>query len=516
MEFKNTFLGIELGSTRIKAVLIDDSMNPIASGEHTWENRLENGVWTYTLDDIHTGIASCFSSLNEDVKEKFGTPLITVGAMGISAMMHGLMAFDENDRLLTPFRTWRNTMTARASEELSREFNFNIPQRWTSAHLYQAVLDNEEFVKEISYVTTLAGYIHYRLTREKTVGVGEASGIFPINNGEYDRDMINKYSALLKSQGFNKDIYTVFPKIAMAGDNCGQLTPEGARFLSPEGILQPGIPLCPPEGDAGTGMVAANAVREKTGNVSAGTSIFSMLVLDKNLSAAYPEIDMVTTPDGSPVAMVHCNNCCNELDNWVRLFGEFAALTGNKIDTSQLYKTLYENSLNADDDCNGVIAYNYLSGEPVTGCERGRPLYMRTPGKNISLADFFKAQLYSSMATLKYGMDILFINEKVTAEGFTAHGGLFKVEGVAQKYLANALDTPVSVMNTAGEGGAWGMAVLASYLVLKNELSLADFLDKRVFAGMEKKTVIPDTKGVEGFKKYMEDYIKNLPIERTF
>lgn len=509
-----TYLGIELGSTRIKAVLIDENYAPVASGSHEWENRLENGYWTYSLDDIHNGIRSCFADLAADVKEKYGIPLTTVGAMGISAMMHGYMAFDKDDRLLVPFRTWRNTTTKQAADDLTAALGFNIPQRWSISHLYQAVLNKEPHVPEITHITTLAGYINYLLTGDRAVGIGEASGIFPVENGGYNEKYLHITEEKLSAHGFDKKLANILPPVRLAGEKGAVLTESGAKFLDPTGTFGAGVPLCPPEGDAGTGMAAANAVRIGTGNVSAGTSIFSMLVLDKNPSAAYPEIDMVTTPDGAPVAMVHCNNCCSELDAWVKLFGEFAELTGNKMDKSALYETLYKNAMTGDADCGGVTAFNLLSGEPVAGVDEGRPMYFRMPDGKMDLANFFRAQIYSAFAALKMGMDILFDKEKVKAEQFTGHGGLFKVKGAAQQILADALDTPVSVMDTAGEGGAWGMALLAAYMIKGSGKTLSDWLDSEVFSGMEKLTVTPEEKGRNGFGEYMKRYKSALGAEK--
>lgn len=509
-----TYLGIELGSTRIKAVLMDANYTPVASGSHEWENRLENGYWTYSLDDIHSGVQSCFASLAADVKDKYGVPLTTVGAMGISAMMHGYMAFDADDTLLVPFRTWRNTTTKQAADDLTAALGFNIPQRWSISHLYQAVLNNEPHVPNVTHITTLAGYINYLLTGERAVGIGEASGIFPVENGGYNEKHLHITAEKLAAHGFDKALADVLPPVKSAGEKGAFLTESGAKFLDPTGVFTAGVPVCPPEGDAGTGMVAANAVRIGTGNVSAGTSIFSMLVLDKNPASAYPEIDMVTTPDGAPVAMVHCNNCCSELDAWVKMFGEFAELTGCKLDKSALYETLYKNAMTGAADCGGVTAFNYLSGEPVTGVDDGRPMYFRLPDGSMSLANFFRAQIYSAFAALKIGMDILFEKEQVKAEQFTGHGGLFKVKGAAQQILADALNTPVSVMSTAGEGGAWGMALLAAYMIKGNGKSLADWLDGEVFADMEKLTLSPNMDGKDGFDKYIARYKAALGAEK--
>ncbi len=505
-----TYLGIEFGSTRIKAVLIDDSFAPIAAGSHEWENRYENGVWTYPLEDIIGGLQHCYAELIADVKEKYGVIPEAYGGMGISGMMHGYMAFDKEDNLLVPFRTWRNTITEQAASELSELFKFNIPQRWSIAHLYQAILNNEEHIGKIAHINTLAGYIHYRLTGIRAVGVGEASGIFPIEKGDYNSEYLDKLDAVLKEKSFGGNIREILPSVLSAGEGEAVLTEEGARLLDPTGALKAGVRLCPPEGDAGTGMVATNSVLPKTGNVSAGTSIFAMLVLSESLKGYYPEIDVVTTPDGSPVAMVHCNNCCSELDAWVKVFGEFAALSGKPLDKSELYELLYRNALNGDPDCGGTVAYNFLSGEPVAGAEKGRPMYFRTPDGSFNLANFFRAELYSSMAALKLGMDILFENENVSVEKITGHGGLFKVQGVAQQFLADGLNSAVSVMKTAGEGGAWGMAVLAAYAILGKGKSLPEFLEKEVFASMEATTVMPEEKGVKGFNAFIENYKNGL------
>ncbi len=509
-----TFLGIELGSTRIKATLIDDTFTPVASGSHEWENRLENGYWTYSLDDIRKGIQSCYADLKRDVSEKYGVKLTDIGAVGISAMMHGYMAFDSSDRLLVPFRTWRNTTTGRAAEELTKLLGFNIPQRWSIAHLYQAILDKEEHLPDVAHITTLAGYIHYLLTDRRVLGIGDASGMFPITGSGFDEAMLDKFSDAAAAHGFKQDIRMILPQVLSAGENAGALTKAGAKFLDPEGDLIAGIPLCPPEGDAGTGMAATNAVLPKTGNISAGTSIFSMLVLEKPLGGVYPEIDIVTTPDGAPVAMVHCNNCCSELDAWVKLFDEFVKLAGNEMKRSAVYDLLYNNSLKGDADCGGVTVYNYLSGEPVTGVANGRPMYFRTPDSTMSLANFFRAQIYSSFAALSSGMAILFDKENAAAEQFTGHGGLFKTEGVAQQYLADALSTPVSVMKTAGEGGSWGMALLAAYMICGNGKTLPEWLACEVFAGMEKKSAKPDENGSRGFKEFMKRYNAGLPAEK--
>lgn len=508
------FLGIELGSTRIKASLIDDTYTPVAGGSHVWENRLENGYWTYSSEDIHSGLQACYADLKNDVSERYDVTLANIGAVGISAMMHGYMPFDKNDNLLVPFRTWRNTTTEKAARELTELFGFNIPQRWSIAHLYQAILDNEPHIADIAHITTLAGYIHYLLTGERAVGIGEASGMFPISGGCYDTAMLAKLDKILNEKGIAFKTADVLPSVMTAGERCGELTEQGALFLDPDGDLKSGIPFCPPEGDAGTGMTATNAVLPKTGNISAGTSIFSMLVLEKLLSRVYPEIDVVTTPDGAPVAMVHCNNCCSELDAWVGIFGEFAELFGIASDKSELYEKLYKKALGGDSGCGGVTAYNCLSGEPVIGVDDGRPMYFRTPDSKMTLANFMRAELYSAFAALSCGMDILFKRENVTADTFTGHGGLFKVEGVVQQLLADALNTPVSVMKTAGEGGAWGMALLAAYSVNSGGRSLAEWLEASVFSDMGKRTVLPNEKGTRGFEEYMIRYLGGLDAER--
>ncbi len=515
IENGQTFIGIELGSTRIKAVLTDDGYSPIASGSADWENRFENGFWTYSLDDIHNGIRSCFAELSKKTSEKYGAKLSSAKAMGISAMMHGYMAFDKNGRLLVPFRTWRCTTTGRAASELTELLGFNIPQRWSIAHLYQAILDNEEHIHETAYISTLAGYIHYLLTGKRIVGIGEASGIFPVNGKDYDEKMLAKTEELFRSHGFDRPLREILPEAADAGTMCSFLTEDGAKFLDAGGDLKAGIPLCPPEGDAGTGMTATCSVRAGTGNISAGTSVFAMPVLEKPLDGVYPEIDVVTTPDGAPVAMVHCNNCCSEIDVWVKLFGEFAELSGHPMDRSELYELLYTNAMNGSPDCGGITAYNFLSGEPVVGIGSGRPMYFRTPDSAAGLANFFRAQLYSTVAALKMGMDILLEKERISIDGLTAHGGLFKVKNAAQQVLADALEIPISVMETAGEGGAWGMALLAAYMTDGGGASLADWLDGSVFAKNEKMTLLPKKSGAEGFKKFMERYKAGLAAEKA-
>ena len=510
----STFLGIELGSTRIKAVLTDDKYIPIAQGSHAWENRLENGIWTYSLEDIHKGLQSCYADLKRDVKEKYGVTLQTVGAMGISAMMHGYMPFDKEDNLLSPFRTWRNTVTEQAAAELTQLFGFNIPQRWSIAHLYQSILNGEEHVKDISYITTLAVYVHQLLTGVNAAGVGEASGMFPTDGVGYDGKMLKKFSEKIADKGYKWKIQNVLPRVITAGKCCGELTDSGAKFLDPDGDLKAGIPFCPPEGDAGTGMTATNSVRKGTGNVSAGTSVFSMLVLEKPLDGVYPEIDIVATPDGAPVAMVHCNNCCSELDAWVKIFREFSEMIGKPVDMSDLYQMLYTNAMKSDKDCGGVTAFNCLSGEPVLGLDKGKPMYFRSSDGNFNIGNFFRAQLFSALAALKAGNEILFEKEKVNASCFAAHGGLFKVKGAAQQILADGLGVPVTVMETAGEGGAYGMALLAAYMKDGGGKSLPDFLSENVFADAEIMTAQPDPDGAKGFDSFISRYKAALPAEK--
>ena len=453
---QKTALGIEFGSTRIKAVLIGADNAPIASGDHEWENRYDNGVWTYTLEDIWTGLQDAYTKMAADVKEKYDITLTRVGAIGFSAMMHGYMAFDKAGNLLVPFRTWRNNITEEASEKLTDLFGFHIPQRWTIAHLYQAILNGEPHVADIDYVTTLAGYIQWKMTGERVVGVGEASGIFPIDSetNTYFADMIAKFDEAVADKAYSWKALDVLPHVLNAGDNAGVLTKEGAALLDMSGNLEAGIPLCPPEGDAGTGMAATNSVRVRTGNVSAGTSVFAMIVLEKNLSKVYPEIDMVTTPSGHPVAMVHCQNCTSDLNAWVNLFREFAQTFGMEISTNDLFGKLYNKALEGDADCGGLLAYNYFSGEHVTGFNEGRPVFARTPDAKFNLANFMRVNLFTSLGALKVGLDILMKEEHVQVDQILGHGGLFKTKGVGQKILAGAIDAPVSVMETAGEGGA--------------------------------------------------------------
>ena len=509
-----TYLGIELGSTRIKAVLVGPDMKPIAAGAHEWENRLENGYWTYSMDAVWTGIQESYRKMAEDFQAKTGEGLSSIDAIGFSAMMHGYMAFDRGGELLTPFRTWRNTTTGSAAAELTELFGFNIPQRWSIAHLYQAMLNGEEHVKDIHYLTTLAGYIHWKLTGRRVLGVGEASGMFPIDSekNDFDTGMIAKFDE--KAAAYPWRLRDILPDVLAAGQEAGILTPEGAKLLDPTGKLQPGIPFCPPEGDAGTGMVATNSVAVRTGNVSAGTSVFAMIVLEKALSKCYPEIDMVTTPTGKPVAMVHCNSCTSDLDAWVDLFGQFAELIGADVSKTTLYSTLYQHAMTGTADCNGLVAYNYFAGEPIAGLDEGRPLFARYPG-GMNLADFIRAHLYSSVATLKLGLDILFQQEHVALDSLLGHGGLFKTP-VGQRVMAAAVGVPVTVMETAGEGGPYGMALLAAYMRCRSggEI-LEDFLKDRVFSDAPSVTIASTQEELDGFNAYMARYTAGLAMERA-
>ena len=518
IESGESVLGIEFGSTRIKAVLIGEDHSPIASGSHDWENRYEEGVWTYSLEDIWTGLQESYRKLNKEVSENYNTPLQIIGAIGFSAMMHGYMAFDKEGNLLVPFRTWRTTTTARAAEELTKLFQFNVPHRWSIAHLYQAILNNEFHIKDISYQTTLSGYVHWKLTGQKVLGVGDASGMFPIDSktNDYDASKIELFNQRLEARNIAWKLQDVFPKVLVAGDAAGVLTKEGAKLLDPTGQLQTGIPLCPPEGDAGTGMVATNSVAERTGNVSAGTSVFAMIVLEKELSKLHPEIDMVTTPSGKPVAMAHSNTCTSDLNAWIGLFGEFVDALGVEISQSKLFEMLYKKALTGDADGGGLLAYNYFSGEPITHLEEGRPLFVRTPESRFSLSNFMRTHLFSALATLKIGLDILFEQEQVKIEKVLGHGGFFKTEEVGQKIMAAAMNVPVSVMETAGEGGAWGIALLASYTLHKEEKeSLETYLSNKVFAGDNTATIAPDQRDVDGFTAFMKRYEEGLAIERT-
>ena len=518
IESGQAILGIEFGSTRIKAVLIDPEYKPIAQGSHTWENQLDNGLWTYSIDSIWAGLQDCYSKLRANVKELYEIEIENLAAIGISAMMHGYMPFNKDGEILVPFRTWRNTNTGKAAAELSELFVFNVPLRWSISHLYQAILDNEEHVKDIDYLTTLAGYIHWQLTGKRVLGVGDASGMIPVDpeTKSYNATMVEKFDKLIEPKGFSWKLLDILPESLDAGQDAGKLTEKGAQLLDVSGNLKAGAPICPPEGDAGTGMVATNAVRPRTGNVSAGTSSFSMIVLEKDLSKPHEVIDIVTTPDGSPVAMVHCNNCTSDLNAWVGLFKEFLEVSGLPVDMNTIFVNLFNTALKANPDCGGIISYNYVSGEPVTGFADGRPLFVRSATDKFNLGNFMRAIISGAIGVLKIGNDILFNEEKIKVDRITGHGGLFTTPVVGQRILAAALNSPISCMETAGEGGPWGMAILASYLVnnSKNQ-SLADFLDEAVFAGNTGTEIAPTQEEVEGFNKYIENYKQCLGIEKA-
>lgn len=518
IESGNTYLGIELGSTRIKAVLIDDTHTPIASGAHGWENQLKDGIWTYSMDAVWAGLQDAYAQLKKDVLDNYGVKLTKMNAMGFSAMMHGYLPFDKNGKQLAEFRTWRNTITEQAASELTKLFKFNIPQRWSIAHLYQAILNGEGHVGDIDYLTTLEGYVHWMLTGQKVIGIGEAAGMFPIDSDKncYNEKMVADFDKLIADKGFIWKLEEILPKILVAGEDAGELTKEGALLLDPTGELESGIKLCAPEGDAGTGMVATNSVAALTGNISAGTSIFAMIVLDKMLSDVYTEIDMVTTPTGKPVAMVHCNTCTSDLDAWVKMFAQVISASGYEVNKPALYDMLYEQALKGDTDCDGIVSFNYYSGEPVTGTEEGRPLIARLPDTSFSLPNFMRAQLYSTMATLRIGMDILFDKENIKVNRLLGHGGLFKTKYVGQRLMAGAMNTPVAVMETAGEGGAWGIALLAAYLMKKDvDESLESYLDSKVFGTNPATVENPVEEDVVGFNAYMERYKKAIAVEKS-
>jgi sugar (pentulose or hexulose) kinase len=513
-----TSLGIEFGSTRIKAVLIDRRFETIASGSYEWENLLKDGYWTYNLEDIIKGLQTAYREMKQEVELNYGVTLRTVGSIGFSAMMHGYMAFDSTGELLVPFRTWRNATTGAAARELTDLFQFNIPERWSIAHLYQAILNQEEHVPHIDFVTTLAGYIHWLLTGNKAIGIGDASGIFPIDEASrnYHPSMVKQFDERIAAKGYRWKLEDLLPKVYLSGEQAGELTGAGAGILDPAGDLQPGILLCPPEGDAGTGMVATNSVRKRTGNISVGTSVFAMIVLEKELSKVYPEIDMVTTPNGSPVGMVHANNCSSDLNSWMGLFREFSEAMGYGVDSGKLFSVLLNKALEADPDGGGLLSYGYLSGENITGIDKGRPLFVRSPESNFNLANFMRTHLFTAFGALKLGMDILTENEQVAIDSILAHGGLFKTPVVGQKILAGALNVPISVMSTAGEGGAWGMALLASYMINKDqEESLDNFLEQKVFKDVEGQEIAPDRADVKGFQAFIKRYQAGLAIEQA-
>ncbi|WP_337134290.1 FGGY-family carbohydrate kinase [Priestia megaterium] len=513
-----TSLGIELGSTRIKAVLINENFETIASGSYEWENLLEDGFWTYNLLDIITGLQSAYREMKQEVERSYGITIRTVGSIGVSAMMHGYMAFDKTGELLVPFRTWRNATTSAAAKELTEHFQFNIPERWSIAHLYQAIINQEKHLPRIDYMTTLAGYIHWLLTGSKALGIGDASGMFPIDERtqNYSEDMMKQFDELISYKGYLWQLSDILPTVYTSGEQAGTLTAIGASILDQSKNLQPGIPFCPPEGDAGTGMVATNSVRKRTGNVSVGTSVFAMIVLDKKLSNVYPEIDLVTTPNGSPVGMVHANNCSSDLNAWLGLFREFLEAMGQKVESDKLFEVMLNKALEADPDGGGLLSYGYFSGENITGVESGRPLFVRSAKSNFNLANFMRTHLFTAFGALKIGMDLLVKEENVKIHSILAHGGLFKTPVVGQKMMAAAINTPVSVMATAGEGGAWGMAILSSYMLNKSENeSLEDFLDNRVFKEVTAQEIYPDELDVKGFEAFIKRYKKGLVIEKA-
>ncbi len=518
IEEGRTALGVEFGSTRIKAVLTGPNNAVLATGGHDWENQFTDRVWTYPLDAVWSGLQDAYASLAADIRSRYGLELRTLGAMGVSAMMHGYLAFDAAGELLVPFRTWRNTITGPASEQLSELFGYNIPQRWSIAHLYQAVLGGEEHVGRIASINTLAGYVHQQLTGERVLGVGDASGMFPIDTttGGYHAEMLAQFDDLVAGHGFGWRLADLLPSVLAAGAPAGRLTEAGAALLDPSGTLQPGVLCCPPEGDAGTGMVATNSVAPRTGNVSAGTSIFAMVVLEHELERMHPELDLVTTPAGDLVAMVHCNNGASELNTWAGVFGEFATRIGATTDAGAVFEALFTASLDGDPDCGGLLAYNYLSGEHITGLEEGRPLFVRTPDSRFTLANFMRAQLFAALASLRIGMNILLTDEQVALDSLFAHGGLFKTKGVAQRYLAAAVDAAVSVGDIAGEGGAWGIALLAAYTRDRADgQTLAHYLTTQVFAGASLETIEPDPADVTGFNAYVARFSAGLPVEHA-
>ena len=511
-------IGIEFGSTRIKAVLIGEDHTPIASGFHDWQNSFDNGIWTYPLDEVKEGLRDCFAGLMSDTEKKYGVKLTSAAGMGISAMMHGYLVFDAEGNQLVPFRTWRNTMTAEAADRLTEAFDFNIPQRWSVAHLYQAILSGEAHVNRIAFMTTLAGYVHWLLTGNKVIGAGDASGIFPIDpvTCSYDSELLKRFDRMTSGSQFKKKLADILPEIVPAGECAGKLTEDGARLLDPTGSFTSGVSFCPPEGDAQTGMVATNSILPRTGNVSAGTSIFSMIVLEKPLRNVHREIDIVTTPDGDPVAMVHCNSCTTDLDAWFSLFGSMLERFGKSVPKSELYDTLYAMASEGEEDCGGITAYNFYAGEPVTGLQNGVPMVIRRPDSAFTPENFLRSLVYSCVASLKTGMDILTRQEQVCIERICAHGGLFKTPVPSQLILASALGADVTLNSAAGEGGAWGIALLAAYMARRSVgETLASYLGERVFAGMKGNTVSPSETDTAGMDRYMKEYVSCLAAERA-
>ena len=518
IEEGKAYLGIEFGSTRIKGVVCDEAGEVLAIGGFGWENSLKDGIWTYSMEEVTEGIQDCYAKLVKDIKDKYGVAKVTkYGAIGISAMMHGIIALDKDGKLLSPFQTWRNSNTQAAADKLTELFDFNIPLRWTISHLYQFILDNEPFVKDIDFCTTLDSYATWKITGEKNAGVGDASGIFPIDSSvnDYDQTMVDKFDDLIKDKGYPWKVKDILPKVLVAGEKAGTLTEEGAKWIDPTGDLEAGIPIAPSEGDAGTGMVATNAVGPRTGNVSAGTSTFAMLVMEKPLSQVYREIDMVTTPTGLPVAMSHANNGTTHINAWVNIFKEFAEKAGTPVDEGKIFETLFNASMEGDKDCDGIMSYGYYSGEGVTHLNEGRPVLAYMPDSKFSLANFMRAHLYTSLAAVTIGMDILIDKENVAIDRITGHGGLFTQKGVCQSYLAAALNAPVTCMDTASEGGPWGMAILAAFLVNGNGRKLEDYLDQEVFANLTGSTIDPDKADDEGFAKFIENYKKGIEVEKA-
>lgn len=518
IESGKAVLGIELGSTRIKAVVVDEIGNPVMSGSFEWENQLVDGVWTYSIDDVWDGIRACYLDLKNNIIETYGVVPKSFAAIGISAMMHGYLAFDKEGTLLAPFRTWRNTITGQASKALTQAFNYNIPQRWSISHLYQSILNGEAHVKNVDYFTTLSGYVHWILTDKKVLGVGDASGMFPIDieTGDFDQNMIDKFNELVKDNNFSWELKDIMPKVLSAGEDAGVLTKAGAMLLDPSGDLAEGIKLCPPEGDAGTGMVATNSVAVRTGNISAGTSVFAMVVLEKVLSRVYPEIDLVTTPDGALVAMVHCNNCTSDINAWVSLFDEMLKSVGAEVNKNKLYETLFNKALEGDANCGGLLSYNYYSGEHVTGFDKGAPLFVRLAEDSFNLSNFMRMHLYSALASLKSGLNLLTKEEGVKVDEMFGHGGFFKTKNVGQIIASAAIDAPVSVMETAGEGGAWGIALLALYMSqIESGLMLPEFLNGVVFKDQKGSKISASKEDVDGFEAFMDRYSKGLAIERA-
>lgn len=519
IENGNTVLGIEFGSTRIKSVLLNGDNNQIiASGSHSWENDYVDEIWTYSIDDIWSGLQSSYQDLAQNVKEEYGLKLKKIAAIGFSAMMHGYLPFDKDGELLVPFRTWRNNFTEEASRKLTKTFGHPIPQRWSVAHLYHAVSNEEEHVADIDFMTTLEGFIHWKLSGEKVIGIGEASGMFPVDlkTNNYNQKMMDQFTELVSDYDLPWELESILPEPLLAGEDAGSLTEAGAKLLDPSGNLEAGSLMCPPEGDAETGMVATNSVAEKTGNVSAGTSVFAMVVLEDELSKPHPELDLVMTPTGKLVAMAHSNNCSSNLDKWINLFKEAVEALGFEVEMDTLYETLYNKALEGDKACGGLLSYGYLSGEHITGFEEGRPLFTMTSDSDFNLANFMRVNLQSALGAMKMGMDILLKEENVKLDKMLGHGGLFKTEGVAQKLMAAAVNAPVSVMETAGEGGAWGIALLASYhLNKKDDQTLEEFLNQKIFKNQNEKIIEPDQKDVEGFEEFMQRYKAGLPIERA-